>query len=224
MRSVPRTDVTLEEVAPDLAAAHARFMAVAYPGAVDLVTRELLRILSGRLSHCSVCRNLRLQAAIDRGFEESMVDHLEDPANSNLPERQQIVLRLANAFLTAPESFTPGTGPCWSITTPPSRSRSSSSISSGSGPGPSWWWRSAASPRSTNWPISEPAREASSPERSGAARSGAAPPCWLSAVCTSRVVWPCGALLEVRRGVVARRPSAPHRSSARPRSPTGGPS
>jgi len=106
MRNVPRTDVTFEEVAPDLAAAHARFMAVAYPGAVDLVTRELLRILSGRLSHCSLCRNIRLQAAIDRGFDESMVSHLEDPSNSDLPERQQVVLRLANAFLAAPESFT----------------------------------------------------------------------------------------------------------------------
>jgi hypothetical protein len=105
MTSLPRTDVTLEEVAPDLAAAHARFMAIAYPGAVDLVTRELLRILSGRLSHCSLCRNLRLQAAIDRGFDESMVSHLEDPSNSDLPERQQVVLRLANSFLTAPESF-----------------------------------------------------------------------------------------------------------------------
>ncbi len=105
MRSVPRTDVTLEDVAPDLAAAQANFMAVAYPGAVDLVTRELLRILSGRLSHCILCSNLRLRAAVDRGFEESMVGHLEDPANSDLPERQQIVLRLANAFLTAPTSF-----------------------------------------------------------------------------------------------------------------------
>lgn len=61
MRSVPRTDVTLEDVAPDLAAAQATFMAVAYPGAVDLVTRELLRILSGRLSHCRLCSNLRLR-------------------------------------------------------------------------------------------------------------------------------------------------------------------
>jgi hypothetical protein len=105
MRSVPRTDVTLEEVAPNLAAAQARFMEVAYPGVVDLVTRELLRILSGRLSHCSICRNLRLRAAIDRGFDESMVSHLEDPENSGLPERQRIVLRLANAFLTTPASF-----------------------------------------------------------------------------------------------------------------------
>ena len=105
MSSIPRTDVTLEEVAPVLAAAQARFMEVAYPGAVDLVTRELLRILSGRLSHCSICRNLRLRAAIERGFDESMVSHLEDPEHSGLPERQQIVLRLANAFLTAPTSF-----------------------------------------------------------------------------------------------------------------------
>jgi len=106
MSTVPRTHVTLEEVAPDLAAALTRFMSVAYPGAVDLVTRELLRILSGRLSHCSICRNLRLNAAIDRGFDESMVSNLEDPSNSDLPERQQVVLRLANAFLAAPESFT----------------------------------------------------------------------------------------------------------------------
>ena len=44
-------------------------------------------------------------AAIDRGFDESMVSHLEDPEHSGLPERQQIVLRLANAFLKAPTSF-----------------------------------------------------------------------------------------------------------------------
>jgi alkylhydroperoxidase family enzyme len=105
MRSTPRTDVTLEDVAPELAAAQARFMEVAYPGAVDLVTRELLRILSGRLSHCGICRNLRLRAAIDRGFDESMVSHLEDPENGGLPERQQVALRLANAFLTAPANF-----------------------------------------------------------------------------------------------------------------------
>jgi hypothetical protein len=47
-----------------------------------------------------------LTAAIDRGFDESMVAHLEDPENSDLPERQRIVLRLANAFLTSPADFT----------------------------------------------------------------------------------------------------------------------
>jgi hypothetical protein len=104
--SVARTNITLAEAAPELGAAQHRFQAVAYPGAVDLVTRELLRILSGRLSHCSVCRNLRLNAAIDRGFDESMVDHLEDPSSSGLPARQQIVLRLTLAFLNAPETFT----------------------------------------------------------------------------------------------------------------------
>jgi alkylhydroperoxidase family enzyme len=107
MSSVPRTSITLADAAPGLAAAQAEFQAVAYPGAVDLVTRELLRILSGRLSHCSICRNLRLQAAIDRGFDESMVAHLEDPSHSDLPERQQVVLRLTRAFLTDPQSFTP---------------------------------------------------------------------------------------------------------------------
>src|SRR5271155_4598340 len=105
MSSVARTSLTLAEVAPELGAAQARFQNVAYPGSVDLVTRELLRILSGRLSRCTMCRNLRLNAAIDRGFDESMVDHLEDPSHSGLPTRQQVVLRLTLAFLTAPETF-----------------------------------------------------------------------------------------------------------------------
>jgi len=106
MSSVARTSITLAQAAPELGVAQYRFQEMAYPGAVDLVTRELLRILSGRLSHCSVCRNLRLNAAIKRGFDESMVDQLEDPSSSDLPERQQIVLRLTLAFLSAPETFT----------------------------------------------------------------------------------------------------------------------
>jgi hypothetical protein len=106
MSSVARTSITLAQAVPELGAAQARFQEIAYPGSVDLVTRELLRILSGRLSRCMLCRNLRLNAAIDRGFDESIVDHLEDPSNSGLPARQQVVLRLTIAFLTAPETFT----------------------------------------------------------------------------------------------------------------------
>jgi alkylhydroperoxidase family enzyme len=105
MSSVPRTSVTLADVAPELARAQAEFMRVAYPGSVDLVTRELVRILSGRLSHCSICQSLRLSAAIDRGFDESMTAHLEDPEHSDLSERQQIALRFALAFLNDPDSF-----------------------------------------------------------------------------------------------------------------------
>jgi alkylhydroperoxidase family enzyme len=106
MTSTPRTSITLAKAAPRLGAAQVRFQEVAYPGSVDLVTRELLRILSGRLARCSVCRNLRLNAAIDRGFDESVVEHLEHPSDSGLPARQQVVLRLTHAFLTAPETFT----------------------------------------------------------------------------------------------------------------------
>jgi hypothetical protein len=107
MSSVPRTTITLADALPELGAAQARFQKVAYPGSVDLVTRELLRILSGRLSRCTLCRNLRLNAAIDRGFDESMVGHLEDPSQCDLPARQQVVLRLTRSFLTAPETFSP---------------------------------------------------------------------------------------------------------------------
>jgi hypothetical protein len=104
---VPRTSITLAEAVPELGAAQARFQQVAYPGSVDLVTRELLRILSGQLSHCTMCRNLRLNAAIERGFDESVVDKLHDPSRTGLPAHQQVVLRLGLAFLTAPETVQP---------------------------------------------------------------------------------------------------------------------
>jgi alkylhydroperoxidase family enzyme len=105
MTSTPRTGTSLAKAAPEVGAAQIRFQQVAYPGSVDIVTRELLRILSGRLSRCTICRNLRLNVAIDRGFDEAAVKHLEDPAGSDLPARQQVVLRLTKAFLTDPEAF-----------------------------------------------------------------------------------------------------------------------
>ena len=110
MSSVPRTSIVdgrpvgLHDVAPDLSRAMGRFMQVAYPGKVDLVTRELVRIYSGRESHCTICRNLRLNAAITRGFDEEMVAHLDDL--DGLEPRQQAALRLAHAFLGDPRSYT----------------------------------------------------------------------------------------------------------------------
>jgi alkylhydroperoxidase family enzyme len=105
MSSVPRTSISLADVAPGLASAQADFMRVAYPGKVDLVTRELVRILSGRLSHCTICRNLRLNAAVKRGFEESMTEHLEDPEQGDLTDRQRAALRFANAFFDDPAGY-----------------------------------------------------------------------------------------------------------------------
>jgi alkylhydroperoxidase family enzyme len=105
--SSPRTSMNLAEVAPRLAAAQAAFQEVAYPGKVDLVTRELVRITSGRLSHCSYCRNLRLHAAIKRGFDEDMVAQLDDVGQSNLADPQKIAVKFAQAFLNDPASFGP---------------------------------------------------------------------------------------------------------------------
>jgi alkylhydroperoxidase family enzyme len=105
MSSVPRTTISLADAAPRIAHAQTAFQAVAYPGKVDLVTRELVRIVSGRLSRCSICRNLRLRAAIDRGFEEHMVDQLDDLEHSDLSEKHKAAVRFAQAFLTDPEGF-----------------------------------------------------------------------------------------------------------------------
>jgi len=105
MSSEPRTDVGLAEVAPELHAAMMNFMAVAYPGKVDIVTRELVRIYSGRESHCRICRNFRLRVAIDRGFDESMVTQMDDLEASDLAPHQKAALRLAHDFLGDPHAF-----------------------------------------------------------------------------------------------------------------------
>jgi alkylhydroperoxidase family enzyme len=103
--STPRTSVQLVDVAPRLAAAQAALQRAAYPGRVDLVTRELVRIVSGQLSHCGICRNLRLQAALDRGLDEDMVAQLDNVDGSDLTDRQKAAVRLARAFLLDPTSF-----------------------------------------------------------------------------------------------------------------------
>lgn len=111
MSSQPRTTVvdgrpvSLMDVDPRLGRAMTEFMRVAYPGKVDIVTRELVRIYSGRKSNCSICRNLRLKVAIERGFDESMVEHLDDLDTSDLDPRRKAALRLAQAFFGDPHSF-----------------------------------------------------------------------------------------------------------------------
>jgi len=105
MTSTLRTSTSLAEAAPNVGTAQIRFQQVAYPGCVDIVTRELLRILSGRLSRCTTRRNLRLNVSIDRGFDEAAAKYLEDPTSSGLPARQQLMLRLTKAFLTDPANL-----------------------------------------------------------------------------------------------------------------------
>lgn len=105
MSSEPRTEVGLADVAPELHAAMMNFMAVAYPGKVDIVTRELVRIYSGRESHCRICRNFRLKVAIDRGFDEAMVEQMDDLDASELAPHQKAALRLAHDFLGDPRAF-----------------------------------------------------------------------------------------------------------------------
>ena len=111
MSSEPRTSivngrpVSIDDVAPRLGRAIRNFQAVAYPGRVDLVTRELVRIYSGRKSECRICRNLRLRAAIERGLDESMLDHLDDPTSDQVTPAQRAALRLAHDFLDEPGAF-----------------------------------------------------------------------------------------------------------------------
>ena len=107
MSSVPRTSRTLGDAAPRLWEAWSSFQAVAYPGKVDIVTRELVRIASGQLTRCSICRNTRVRAAVDRGLDEEMVAALADVDGGRLSERHAAAVRFARAFLVDPTSFGP---------------------------------------------------------------------------------------------------------------------
>jgi alkylhydroperoxidase family enzyme len=101
-----RTPLSLDDVAPDLAQAFAGFQAASITGPkVDIVTKEMVRILSGQLSHCGTCRNLRVQVAVDRGLDETTVAKLEHFEDSDLSDRHKAALRYAKAFLIDPESF-----------------------------------------------------------------------------------------------------------------------
>jgi len=96
----------LADVAPELGAAfHAFFAASITKPKVDIVTKEMVRILSGQLSHCEVCRNTRVRVAVDRGMDETTVAKIEHFEDSDLSDRHKAALRFARAFLIDPASF-----------------------------------------------------------------------------------------------------------------------
>jgi alkylhydroperoxidase family enzyme len=113
MSSTPRAvdNVTgapmgLEEAAPELGKAFSHMARVATGSAkVDIVTRELVRIYSGQLAHCSICRNMRVTTAVDRGLTEDVVAQLADFEHSDLSDRHKAAVRYAHAFLVDPTSF-----------------------------------------------------------------------------------------------------------------------
>ena len=98
--------LSLDAFAPDMAAAFSAFQQASIGGAkVDIVTKEMVRILSGQLAHCGTCANLRVQVAVDRGLDETTVSKLEHFEDSDLSARHKAALRYAKAFLVDPESF-----------------------------------------------------------------------------------------------------------------------
>jgi alkylhydroperoxidase family enzyme len=110
MSSTPRlTDpetgapLSLTDACPELGQAVQDFFLASLAGArLDIVTRELVRIYSGRLTHCSICRNTRVRAAVDRGLSEDVVAQLDDFEHSDLSERHKAAIRFAHAFLVDP--------------------------------------------------------------------------------------------------------------------------
>ena len=113
MTSIPRVvdqgtgaPIGLGDAAPKLGDAFSHMASVArHEAKVDIVTRELVRIYSGQLAHCTICRNMRVQTAVDRGLSEDVVAKLSDFEHSDLSDRHKAAVRYAHAFLVDPRSF-----------------------------------------------------------------------------------------------------------------------
>jgi AhpD family alkylhydroperoxidase len=98
----------LTATVPGLGQAFTAFFAASLqPAKIDIVTRELVRIYSGRQSHCNYCQSVRARAALDRGLDDDMVAQLDDFEHSTLSARHKSAIRFAHAFLVDPTSFGP---------------------------------------------------------------------------------------------------------------------
>jgi alkylhydroperoxidase family enzyme len=70
-------------------------------GVVDQPTKEVGRLRNARITGCGICKNLRFEGARDAGLTEAAVDHIRDDyAESELPDRWKLAIRLADALIS----------------------------------------------------------------------------------------------------------------------------
>jgi AhpD family alkylhydroperoxidase len=100
---VRTSDGTLDPYAayqPEISEGRHRLVAAAAgSGRLDPVTTEMVRLRNAHLQGCVVCSNLRYASARRAGLDESGVSKVWDYESSDLPERQKMALRLADAFI-----------------------------------------------------------------------------------------------------------------------------
>src|SRR5688500_5535093 len=69
---------------------------------VDYVTKELVRLRNAHISGCQICGNFRNPKAIEAGFDETLVDAVDNPDDERFSPSQRAAIRLTEAFLFCP--------------------------------------------------------------------------------------------------------------------------
>ena len=77
-------------------------------GVVDQVLKETVRLRNARVTGCGFCRNVRYSMAREDGLTEDRAMMIDDGyLDSELDDRQKLVLRYTDVFLTRPADLTP---------------------------------------------------------------------------------------------------------------------
>jgi alkylhydroperoxidase family enzyme len=102
--SAPAPEPTSAEVPTvDLWPLLERFITIVGPlDAIDVVTRELVRLRGARQHQCRLCQSLRNRSAIVAGADDAMFDAVDHADGSVLTERQQAALGLVDAIIWQP--------------------------------------------------------------------------------------------------------------------------
>lgn len=75
-------------------------------GQLDHASKELARLRNARKTNCVFCRNVRFSKARAEGLSEEQVDQIQDGyENSDLSDRQKLILRYTDCFLTDPHGL-----------------------------------------------------------------------------------------------------------------------
>ena len=70
-------------------------------GIVDPSTKETARIRNARSVDCAICKSIRFEGARSQGLSEALVEQIRDGYEaSELSQRQKVVLRWTDAFLS----------------------------------------------------------------------------------------------------------------------------
>ena len=72
---------------------------------IDPLLTELIRLRGARAHDCRLCQSRRSLSAVSSDGGEQAIDVLDDYEASGLPERQKVALRLTDAIVWQPASF-----------------------------------------------------------------------------------------------------------------------